>query len=159
MPIINQIFKFANTISDVRPQQRKCPCCFKFGAHKHGSFPRYLLGQNTIYQIIWIQRFICLSCLKTFSYLPFCYLRRTNIALPDILQLSSSSFSWATLEEIYEISRKTLWRWRQTGKKMLKFLPELLSLSGFSWRILSTLLSQLQYPYYKPEPSPTVADN
>lgn len=150
MPIIKQILSLAKTVSDLPPVKRKTACCQMFGAHKHGFFLRYPSGIAHCPNIPMVQipRFRCLFCKKTFCVLPFCFLRRIAIPLPDILTLTNSSHSWEALIEDMNISRNTLWRWRKTGKTILKFLPELFALPDLTWRILSLHLSLLQYPHF-----------
>ena len=155
MPIIDQIFSLANTLDHFPPGQRKTACGHR-GAHKHGSFPRYPPGSCFPGIMIWIPRFLCLSCGKTYCVLPFCLLRRISISLPDLLALAVSRLSWDNLLESSEVSRNTLWRWRKTGRALLKFLPDLLTLANLSWQILSLHFSHLQYPRLVPEPGPTV---
>lgn len=155
MPIIDQIFSLSNTLHHFSPAQRRTACGHT-GAHKHGSFQRYSPGQCFPAIMIWVPRFLCLFCGKTYCVLPFCLLRRIAISLPDLLALATSRLSWDDLMEILEVSRNTLWRWRKTGRAILKFLPDLLALANLSWQILSLHLSRLQYPRLLSEPGPTV---
>ena len=150
MPIINQIFRLSNTLCDFPPAQRKTACGHK-GAYKHGSFARFPTGMSQCPSelMIWIQRFLCLFCGKTYCELPFCFLRRIAISLPDLLTLAISPFAWDTLMESLQISRNTLWRWRRTGQVILKFLPPLFSsINHLTWQIFSLHLSLLQYPHF-----------
>jgi len=155
VPIIAQVIPLSKTLFHVLPAQRRTPCGHT-GAHKHGSFCRYLPGNGFPVTMVWIPRFLCLFCGKTYSVLPFCFLRRISISLPDLLVLADSHLTWDALLEKLEISRNTLWRWRHTGKKILKFLPDLLALSQVSWQILSLNLSHLQYPRLVAETIPTI---
>lgn len=155
MPIIAQVIPLSKTLFHLIPAQRRTACGHK-GAHKHGSFCRYVPGNVYPAIMIWIPRFLCLFCGKTYCVLPFCFLRRISISLPDLVALTNSGLSWDALLEKFEISRNTLWRWRNTGKKILKFLPELLGLINVSWQILSRHLSHLQYPRLAVEAIPTI---
>lgn len=155
MPMIPQVIALSNTLHHLQPHQRKT-ACGHVGAHKHGFFPRCVPGNHFPAIKIWIPRFLCLFCGKTYCVLPFCFLRRISISLPDLLALANSRFSWDALLEKLEISRNTLWRWRNTGKKILKFLPDLLGLINVSWQILSRHLSLLQYPRLAVEAIPTI---
>lgn len=158
MPIINQIFLLSNTLNDSPPAQRNTACGHK-GAYKHGSFQRFPPGMNHCPSelMIWIQRYLCLFCGKTYCVLPFCFLRRLAISLPDLLTLAASPLSWEELMKSHEVSRNTLWRWRRTGKIILKFLPVLFgAVTHLSWQIISLHLSLLQYPYFLAKPVPTI---
>lgn len=158
MLIINQILRLSNTLYDFLPAQRKT-ACGHLGAYKHGSFQRFPPGMSHCPSelMIWIQRFLCFICGKTYCVLPFCFLRRIAISLPDLLGLTTSRLSWDTLMKNYDVSRNTLWRWRRTGKTILKFLPILFStITHLSWQTLSLHFSLLQYPLFLSKSGPTI---
>ena len=151
MPIIKQILRLANTLGDLPPLQRRTACCQNLGAHKHGFFQRYPPERNcpSLPFMIFIQRFLCLFCGQTFSILPFFFIRRIAISLPDLLALMVSRLSGGKLMKALDISRNTLKRWKKTGNSFLKALPEIVGQEKLTWRVLSHFLSRLQYPRFR----------
>ena len=153
MNSLPQIKSFSKKNFSTVVLNRYCPHCRKHGAHKHGVYRR--AAPFSSFKRIFIPRFLCLSCRKTFSCLPFGLVRRIGISLTDLLRCATSADPWKKLEEKYSISRSTLWRWRRTGKKLLLNLPYIDEIVNDSWVKFSHLISQIQYPPPQLENYPT----
>ena len=157
MLILNQINSLSKRLCSNLVIYRHCPVCNHYGAHRHGVYRRTL--PVSVVQKVAVPRFLCLSCRKTFSCLPFCLVRRIGISLTDLLRCAASNEPWAVLEETLMVARSTLWRWRRTGKKILAVMSELLALVNDSWVEASHIISRIQYPLFEPEMHPTQAEN
>jgi len=158
MPIIRQIFDLSKKISLPPVHERQCAICPRKGAHCHGTYPRYSLGTGPcgIGAFVLVSRFLCLHCEKTFSILPFCYVRRIGKALPCLIGLVTSTARWDDLLDFLGISRNTLARWKRLGRLFLKSIPEILDTPVSDWPKLSLHLSRLQYPNNLRKASPTI---
>ncbi len=157
MLILNQINSLSKRLCSNLVIYRHCPVCNRYGAHRHGVYRRTL--PVSVVQKVAVPRFLCLSCRKTFSCLPFCLVRRIGISLTDLLRCAASNEPWAVLEETLMVARSTLWRWRRTGKKILAVMSELLALVGDSWVEASHIISRIQYPPFSLKAHPTQAGN
>lgn len=157
MIILNQINSLSKRLCSNLVIYRHCPACNGMGAYRHGAYRRTLPDSAT--QKVCVPRFLCLSCRKTFSCLPFCLVRRLGISLSDLLRCAGSTEPWAALEETLEISRSTLWRWRCLGKKLLAAMSELLTQADYAWVEASHMISRIQYPPIVSKSHPTQAGN
>lgn len=158
MPIVKQLFKISNPPFPSSPVKRRCPICHRFGAHKHGFYERYRPGSFTISDggFVFVPRFLCFSCHKTFSCLPWFFVRRLGAVLSCLLGVALSCLSKGALVKIHQISRATVGRWKKHGKKLLDALPNALSEMNTSWTRLSFDLSRLQYPGLLRKNLPTI---
>ncbi|MFZ2956736.1 MAG: hypothetical protein WA705_07605 [Candidatus Ozemobacteraceae bacterium] len=158
MPIIRQIFRLAKEFPLPPVYERQCAICPEKGAHCHGTYPRYSLGMNHRGKWAWVFviRFLCLWCNRTFSILPFGYVRRVGKALPCLLGLVSSKTTWDEWLESLGISRNTLAHWKQLGCLFHESIPKIMDTPVTDWPKLSLHLSRLQYPNNLRKARPTI---
>ena len=158
MAIIAKILSVPKKFPYVHPCQRKCALCGRFGCYAHGYYPRYPPGGSVAGagEMVMVSRFLCLSCRRTFSQLPFFLVRRIAIPLPILLYIAESKRTWDFLLEIFDISRNTLWAWKRLGLKLLEKIPLLFELPTLTWATLSLHISRLQYPNNLRKPHPTI---
>lgn len=158
MRIIAHVIVLPKGLVPCLPQNRRCALCHQWGAHLHGTYPRYLPGACTWDgdRVVLVPRLLCLSCSKTFSLLPPFLVRRIGMPLPMLVFLARTRRKWDDLLDLLQIARNTLWSWKRLGMGLLEKIPELLNLPDVTWATLSLHLSRWQYPAGLRKPRPTI---
>lgn len=102
-------------------------CAAEVGFHRHGHYSRMLYTLEEVLEI-FIFRFRCKSCKKTFSLLPAFVERYQSVAVDVKEQVISELDRGTPLRVVAEqldlptesYSEKSLWRWKKKWDRLLK---------------------------------------
>lgn len=118
-----------NRLNDIKPD--RCLCCGRLKVWPHGKYPRKADRTNSADSLnpIWIQRYYCPACHKTFSVLPEClpprrwYLWEVQQVA---LMLALAGVSFRAIENKIAPSRRTIRRWLNRFKEQIHFHKDIL---------------------------------